>query len=76
MQMYSCSRLEAKELRIRPAEDRRPPRTMVTLQEIQFPRKPPRGAANSLCGPFCKITDWYVYIYIIFLHDSYFIIIL
>lgn len=57
MQMYSCSRLEVKELRIRPAEDRRPPRMMATLQEIQFPRKPPRGAANSLCRPFRKITD-------------------
>lgn len=46
--MYSCCRLEAQELRMRPAEDRTPPRMMMTLQESQFPRKPPRGAANTV----------------------------
>lgn len=64
MQRYSCSRLEAQELRIRPTEDRMPPRMMVTLQESQFPRKPPRGAANTVCAGFSAelLTDMSVYI--------------
>lgn len=68
MQMYSCSRLEAQEPRIRPAEDRMPPRMMVTLQESQFPRKPPRGAANTVCTDFCVklLTDNYILIFTLF----------
>lgn len=62
VQMYSCCRLEAQELRMRPAEDRTPPRMMMTLQESQFPRKPPRGAANTVSVKLLTDLD------ILFLH--------
>lgn len=71
MQRYSCSRLEAQELRIRPTEDRMPPRMMVTLQESQFPRKPPRGAANTVCAGFSVklLTDMYILIFTLFFRN-------
>lgn len=58
MQMYRCSRLEAKELRTRPAEDSKPPRITVALQERWFPRKPPTGAGNTVCVNCSYFTDW------------------
>lgn len=57
-QMYRCSRLEAKELSIRPAEDSRPPRTTVALQERWFPSKPPTGAGNTDCVDYSYFSNW------------------
>lgn len=56
--MYRCSRLEAKELRTRPAEDSRPPRITTALQERRFPSKPPRGAANTVCVDTYFTEEW------------------
>lgn len=48
MHMCRCSRREAKELRMRPVEDSRPPMITVTLQVKRFPRKLLRGAGNTV----------------------------